>query len=74
LSRKDAKSRTRGGKLRSTETKAEGEVARSDKSQASLIKRLKAYACDLEEKLEKRTHDLAEAREQQTADPSKAWK
>src|SRR6516164_4858771 len=65
LSRKGAKSHTQGRKFRSIGTKAKG-VARSDEPQA-LIKRLKAYARDLEEKLEKRTHDLAEAREQQTA-------
>jgi hypothetical protein len=66
LSLKGAKSPTRGRKLRSTGTKAKG-VARSDESQASLIKRLKAHASELEKKLEKRTRDLSDALEQQTA-------
>jgi hypothetical protein len=66
-SRKGPQSRTRGRKLRSTGTKAKGGVARSDETQASLIKKLKAHARDLEKRLEQRTHDLAEAREQQTA-------
>ena len=66
MSRKGAKSPTGGRKLRSTGTKAKG-VARSDEPQASLLKRLKTHASDLEKKLEKRTHDLAEAREQQAA-------
>jgi GAF domain-containing protein len=67
LSRKGAKSPRRGRKLRSTGTKTKGNVARSNEPQASLIKKLKAHARDLEKKLEKRTHELAEAREQQTA-------
>src|SRR5262245_11345610 len=67
LSRKGAKSPRRGRKLRSTGTKTKGNVARSNESQASLIKKLKAHTRDLEKKLEKRTHELAEAREQQTA-------
>src|SRR5215510_11334909 len=58
---------TRGRKLRSTGTETKGNVARSDESQASLIKKLKAHARDLEKKLKKRTHELAEAREQQRA-------
>src|SRR5215472_13047300 len=36
-------------------------------SQAASEKKLKAYACELEQKLEARTRELAEAREQQTA-------
>ena len=74
LSRKGAKSRTGGGKLRSTGTKAGTRVAASDASQATLIRTLKARASDLEKELKARTHDLAEARkhlaealEQQTA-------
>jgi len=72
LSRKGAKSRTGGRKLRSTGTKSKG-VARSDE-QAALVKKLKAHAGDLEKKLEARTRELGEARnhlaealEQQTA-------
>jgi GAF domain-containing protein len=71
-SRKGAKSRTHGRKLRSTGTKSKG-VARSDE-QAALVKKLKAHAGDLEKKLEARTRELGEARnhlaealEQQTA-------
>jgi signal transduction histidine kinase len=58
---------TRGRKLRSTGTKTRARVVSSRESQAELIKKLKAHARDLEKKLERRTHDLAEAREQQTA-------
>jgi signal transduction histidine kinase len=36
-------------------------------SQAASEEKLKAYACELEQKLEARTRELAEAREQQTA-------
>ncbi len=60
MSRKGAKKRTHGRKLRSTGTKARARVARSDKSQAALIRKLKARARDLEKK-------LGEALEQQTA-------
>jgi signal transduction histidine kinase len=67
LSRKGAKSRTHSRKLRSTGTKAGTRVASSSESQAALIKELKSHARDLEKKLETRTHDLAEALEQQTA-------
>jgi GAF domain-containing protein len=59
LSRKGAKSRTRGRKLRSTGTKARARAA-SGASQAALLKKLKARARDLEKK-------LSEALEQQTA-------
>src|SRR5262249_6973579 len=51
-----------------------GQLGRTQKSQAASEKKLKAYACELEQKLEARTRDLAEARghlsealEQQTA-------
>ena len=36
-------------------------------SQAAAEKKLKAYACELEQKLEARTRELSEAREQQAA-------
>jgi GAF domain-containing protein len=72
LSRKGAKSRTHGRKLRSSGTKSKG-IARSDE-QAALVKKLKAHAGDLDKKLEARTRELGEARnhlaealEQQTA-------
>ena len=67
LSRKGAKSRTGGRKLRSAGTKARARVASSDESQAALITKLKEHARDLEKKLEARTHELADAREQQAA-------
>ena len=60
MSRKGAKSRTGGRKLRSTGTKARTRVVSSRESQAALIKDLKARARDLEKKLN-------EALEQQTA-------
>ena len=60
LSRKGAKKRTHGRKLRSTGTKARTRVAASGASQAALIRKLKARARDLEKKLD-------EALEQQTA-------
>src|SRR5215467_7395923 len=51
-----------------------GQLGRTQKSQAASEKKLKAYACELEKKLEARTRELAEARghlsealEQQTA-------
>src|SRR5262249_41028510 len=51
-----------------------GQLGRTQKSQAATEKKLKAYACELEQKLEARTRELAEARghlsealEQQTA-------
>jgi hypothetical protein len=67
LSSKGAKSQTQGRKLRSTGTKARARVASSDESQAALITKLKAHARNLEKKLEVRTHELTEAREQQVA-------
>jgi GAF domain-containing protein len=65
LAGKGAKSRTRGRKLRSTGAKSKG-VARSGE-QAALVKKLRAQAADLEKKLEARTRELGEARQQQTA-------
>src|SRR5262245_2604270 len=51
-----------------------GHLGRTQKSQAASGKKLKAYACELEQKLEARTRELAESRrhlsealEQQTA-------
>src|SRR5262249_39842202 len=51
-----------------------GHLGRTQKSQAASEKKLKAYACELEQKLEARTRELAESRghlsealEQQTA-------
>jgi GAF domain-containing protein len=44
-----------------------GHLGRTQKSQPASEKKLKAYACDLEQKLEARTRELAEALEQQTA-------
>jgi hypothetical protein len=51
-----------------------GHLGRTQKSQTASEKKLKAYACELEQKLEARTRELAEARghlsealEQQTA-------
>src|SRR5262245_20990487 len=44
-----------------------GHIGRTQKSQAASEKKLKAYACELEQKLEARTRELSEAREQQTA-------
>src|SRR5215475_211196 len=44
-----------------------GQLGRTQKSQVVSEKKLKAYACELEQKLEARTRELAEAREQQTA-------
>src|SRR5262249_49265480 len=41
-----------------------GHLGRTQKSQAVSEKKLKAYACELEQKLEARTRELAEAREQ----------
>jgi signal transduction histidine kinase len=44
-----------------------GHLGRTPKSQAASEKKLKTYACELEQKLEARTRELAEALEQQTA-------
>jgi len=44
-----------------------GHLGRTQKSQAASEKKLKAYACELEQKLEARTRDLSEAQEQQAA-------
>src|SRR5262245_13852171 len=44
-----------------------GHLGRTQKSQAPSDKKLKAYACKLEQKLEARTCELSEAREQQAA-------
>ena len=60
MSRKGAKSRTRGRKLRSTGTKARTRGVSARQSQSSLVTKLKAHARDLEKK-------LSEALEQQTA-------
>jgi signal transduction histidine kinase len=40
-----------------------GHLGRTQKSQAASEKKLKAYACELEQKLEARTRELAEARQ-----------
>src|SRR5262245_63907373 len=44
-----------------------GHLGRTQKSHAASEKKLKAYACELEQKLEARTRELSEALEQQTA-------
>src|SRR5262245_30685431 len=44
-----------------------GHLGRTQKSQAASEKKLKAYACELEQKLEARRRELSEALEQQTA-------
>src|SRR5499426_4024662 len=44
-----------------------GQLGRTQKSQPASEKKLKAYACELEQKLEARTRELSEAREQQAA-------
>src|SRR5262249_52649199 len=44
-----------------------GHLGRTQKSQAASEKKRKAYACELEQKLEARTRELAEALERQTA-------
>ena len=63
LSRKGAKSRTGGRKLRSTGTKAKTRAVSTSQVQPALIKKLRAHADDLEKKLEARTRELAGARE-----------
>src|SRR5437764_12466133 len=67
LSRKGAKSRTGGRKLRSTGTETRKRFASSRESQAALIKKVKAHTGDLEKKLEACTRELSKALEQQTA-------
>jgi GAF domain-containing protein len=44
-----------------------GHLGRTQKSRAPAEKKLKAYACELEQKLETRTRELSEAREQEAA-------
>src|SRR5262245_30224223 len=44
-----------------------GHLSRTQKSHSTSEKKLKAYACELEQKLEARTRQLNEPREQQTA-------
>jgi signal transduction histidine kinase len=66
LSRKVAKDRTQGRKLRSIGTKARTRAAGSREPQATPPD-LEAYAHELEKKLEERERELAEALEQQTA-------
>jgi GAF domain-containing protein len=67
LSRKGAKSRTRGRKLRSSGTKARTRLRRRGGPRTELEKKLQAQARALEKKLEERTHELFDALEQQTA-------
>ena len=71
LSRKGAKSRMRGGKLRSTGTKAKTRVAASDASQATPIRTWRALASSKGTQSAnprpRRGAKLAEALEQQTA-------
>src|SRR5215468_2284070 len=55
-----------GGPL-SLRASSMGQLGRKQKSQAPSEEKLKAYACELEHKLEARTRELAEALEQQTA-------
>ena len=63
LSRKGAKSRTRGRKLRSIGTKARTRVGRVREPRTDLEKKTR----ELEKKLDARTRELGEALEQQTA-------
>src|SRR5262249_1287864 len=44
-----------------------GHLSRTQKSQAASEKKLKAYACELEQKLQARTRELAQALERQSA-------
>jgi GAF domain-containing protein len=62
-SRKGAKRRTQGRKLRSTGTKVRTRVGQVPKPRAELEKNLKAHARELENKLDARTRELTEARE-----------
>ena len=66
LSRKGAKSRTRGRKLRSSGTKAKARVGRIGEPRTELEKKLEAHARELEKKLDERTRELTEAREHLT--------
>src|SRR5262249_37164476 len=54
---------THGRMFRSTRTKGKTRVDSSHQSHAARVKKLKAHACDLEKKLEVRTHHRAEVRE-----------
>ena len=67
MSRKGAKSRTHGRKLRSTGTKARTRVGRGRHPRADLEKKLEAHARELERKLDARTRELGEARKQLAA-------
>jgi GAF domain-containing protein len=63
LSRKGAKSRTHGRKLRSTGTKARTRAGRGRESRVELGRKLEALTRELEKTLDARTRELAEARE-----------
>jgi hypothetical protein len=67
LSWKVPKGRTHGRSARSSTANAKGGLGRPQKYQAAPEKKGKAYACELEQKLEARTRELAEALEQQAA-------
>ena len=67
MSRKGAKSRTHGRKLRSTGTKSRTRVGRVREARTELEKKLASHAHELEKKLDARTRELGEALEQQTA-------
>jgi GAF domain-containing protein len=67
LSRKGAKNRTHGRKLRSSGTKGETLVGRAREPRTELEKKLAVHARELEKKLDARTRELTEALEQQTA-------
>src|SRR5262249_187596 len=60
FARDRARARRRGDRMKRPQPEATGMGTASDK-------KLEAYACELEQKLEARTRELAEAREQQTA-------
>jgi GAF domain-containing protein len=62
-SRKGAKNRMHGRKVRSTGTKARARVASSHESESALVKKLRAHARDLEKRLDARNRELADARE-----------
>ena len=63
LSRKGAKSRTHGRKLRSTGTKARTRVGRVHEPRTELEKKLEAHARELEKKLDARTRERDENRD-----------